>query len=387
MKVLIISSRFPYPLDKGDKLRLYYQIKELSKHFEIVLISIVDDTFKSSDKIHLEAFCHRLYTFRISKLSSGISTLKSILLSKQIPAQTAYFYHSGINKKFQKILDEEAPDHIYCQLLRVAPYVANRTIPKTLDYMDAFSTGALLRSQSGSILHKWFWKREHKKLKLFEKNQSQLFKHLTIISELDKKRLELGRDVQVIHNGIDNRFYNNHSNLSSFDAVFVGNLGYYPNAMAVNYIAKKIIPGFKEIYKKELSVNIVGPLSEKLLHLQSPQLKISGYYENVIDGYNSGKIFLAPLFKGIGQQNKILEAMAIGLPCIATSDVAEALHLEHKVNVLVANDVYNFCHAINELLSDGSLYSIIQKNARQLVERKFQWDKVCRPLIELIKNS
>lgn len=387
MKLLILSSRFPYPLDKGDKLRLYYQIKELSKFFEIHLVSIIEKELPEEHKSELEPYCHQIHTYKISKRRSYLNTLISTITAQNHAAQSRYFFSSKVAHAIKKLIEEIKPDHIYCQLLRMVNYLDDVTINTTVDLMDAFSTGAQLRADSTVFIKKWFWQREAKLLSKLEQNTIERFYQATIISDLDKRRIDDSDRLTVINNGIDSHFFEPVDINPKFDAVFVGNMGYFPNIEAVRYISKEIIPAYKNNYNQSIKVNIVGPNNSNLIKFESENMNLGGWYDNVTDGYASGKIFLAPLFKGIGQQNKILEAMAIGLPCISTPDVANALKLENKVHLLIAENSLEFCQQINKLLNDQSLYNELVANAKSFVLEKYKWDAVCRPLVELINNA
>ncbi|NNK89588.1 MAG: glycosyltransferase, partial [Saprospiraceae bacterium] len=384
MKLLILTSRFPYPLDKGDKLRIYYQVRELSQYFEIILVSITDKIPDKEEYAELAPYCKSIYPIKLGRIRSAANTLWSIVSISKLPAQCAYFYSDIIRNKIGSIISAEAPDHIYCQLLRTSEYIKGLNIPKTMDFMDAFSTGASMRADKGHLIQRWFWKREASLLRKYESSISKEFDNLTIISRLDRDRLKDIENIQVVNNGIDARFFIEEKAEAQYDAVFVGNLGYYPNVRAVGYISEYILPAYEASYKKSLKVNIVGPNSSNVKTWESNHLNIGGWYDNVIDGFCSGRIFLAPLFEGIGQQNKILEAMAIGIPVVTTPDVAKALGMEHGNQLLVANTARSFSDCIHQFLTDKDFTGGMMDRARRFVSLNYEWHAVCQPLIKLI---
>jgi hypothetical protein len=139
-KILFITSRFPYPLNKGDKLRVYFQLKHLAEANEVHLIAINET--KVSDK-HLEAispFCKSIHIFVLPLHKRIIQLMISPF--KKIPLQVAFFYHDGIKKKIERLAEEIKPNHIHCHLIRTTEYVKEISkITKSLDFMDAFSKG------------------------------------------------------------------------------------------------------------------------------------------------------------------------------------------------------------------------------------------------------
>ena len=139
-KIVILTSRFPFPLEKGDKLRAYYFIKELSKIYRVVLISLSDKRVGNNEFNELEGICDKVYLFRLKKAQIILNLFYGLFNDK--PFQINYFSSYSIQKKVKKILDDEVPDYIYCQLIRVTEYVKNyHKCPKTIDYMDALSKG------------------------------------------------------------------------------------------------------------------------------------------------------------------------------------------------------------------------------------------------------
>jgi hypothetical protein len=136
MKLLVILPRVPYPLEKGDKLRAYNQIRFLSKTNEITLCALNDTKLHPNAKSELKPYCKRLYILNISKWSIILNLFKALF--KGIPFQVGYFYNRKAKQQIQQIINEVQPDHIYCQLIRVAEYVKNNSTPKTIDYQDVF---------------------------------------------------------------------------------------------------------------------------------------------------------------------------------------------------------------------------------------------------------
>ncbi|MEQ8522968.1 MAG: hypothetical protein RIC15_12540, partial [Vicingaceae bacterium] len=153
-KVLFILSRFPFPLIKGDKLRAYYQIRELSKTCDVYLFALSDQRVSPADREALEPYCAGIKIFRLRWIEVLSSLIFHFLFSFK-PVQVGYFYNSRTRKKMLKELRSLKVDHVFCQLIRTSEYgkyIDN--IPKTLDYMDALSAGMQRRYESTSV---FFW--------------------------------------------------------------------------------------------------------------------------------------------------------------------------------------------------------------------------------------
>jgi glycosyltransferase involved in cell wall biosynthesis len=122
--------------------------------------------------------------------------------------------------------------------------------------------------------------------------------------------------------------------------------------------------------------------SKEVLELASPSVTVSGYVPDIRSAYRSGKIFLAPIFAGSGLQNKILEAMAMGLPCVTSVQVAQAIGAPAHV-VQTGDDALDFIRLAETLLDDEKLCMKIAKEGRHFVETKFDWHSCCYPLAKL----
>ena len=120
MKILVLLSRFPFPLEKGDKLRAFNQIVRLSKKHKIFLYTISDRSLSETDYIQLSPYCEKIEVFHLSKWGIIFNLFK--VLFSSLPFQVSYFYHSKITRNLNRMIEENKPDVIYYQLIRTAQY-------------------------------------------------------------------------------------------------------------------------------------------------------------------------------------------------------------------------------------------------------------------------
>src|ERR1041385_6658506 len=118
MRILFLTSRFPYPLEKGDKLRAFYLLRELSKRHEIILASVSDQPVQPEHFDALKPFCKKIILHHIGK-GKQMSNLAKALFSGK-PFQVSYFFSEKLQEKFDRIIKDEKPDAIFCQLVRMA---------------------------------------------------------------------------------------------------------------------------------------------------------------------------------------------------------------------------------------------------------------------------
>lgn len=380
-QLLIVLSRFPFPLQKGDKLRAFYQIKEFSRYFSITLFALTDEKIKTKYLSELKPFCSEIHTHQLSFWQKMSGMFRSFLNGN--PFQVGYFQSHSAHQSIKKLLSEKKFDHIYCQLIRVSEYVKDYHLaPKTIDFMDALSMGIERRIEKQTIFTRWIFKMEAQRLRKYESRMMNFFEYKTIISQQDKHLIhhESQEEILVVPNGIDASFFEPFPIKKTHDFVFVGNMSYAPNIDAVHFIAQQLLPHFPN---HTLLIAGSSPSTEIIkLAEKNAQITLTGWVEDIREAYHKGKIFLAPMQIGTGMQNKILEAMACGVPCVTTSLANNPIKGTHRENLMVANSVEEAVASINELTENKSLCNAIKQNAQQFVKENYTWEKACGQLIK-----
>lgn len=384
----IILSRFPFPLEKGDKLRAYYQIKDLSKNFDIELICISDHKVSRENQAELAAFCKNTHVFQLHKFGILWSLFTGLFTKK--PFQVHYFYQRWIHRKINKIILSSTPEHIYCQLIRSSEYVKNHhQCKKTLDYMDALSKGMERRKKSAFGIKKELMKMESKRLTAYERSIFDYFEFHTIISAQDRQYImhPKQKSIQIIPNGVDQKFFEFHSKETSYDIAFTGNMNYPPNIEAALYIKTQLLPLLeKEIPSITCLISGANP-TNSLKKNEAANFKVTGWVEDIRDSYASAKIFVAPMMIGTGLQNKLLEAMAMGIPCVTTTLANNALNAIPNEQILIANTEEEFVNQIVRLMNDSVFYQQLALAGKKYVMENYQWNAINDGLIALIQSK
>lgn len=375
MKIFVLLSRFPYPLEKGDKLRAFHQIKELSKKHEIVLCALSDKKVKQKSIDKLAQYCSFIEVIRLPKWRIVLNLFKQYFFTNE-SLQVAYFYSSNAQKIIDKLLIKHQPDHIFCQLVRVAEYVRKSNIPKTLDYMDALARGMERRVEDAPFYLKRFLTIETTRLKRYEHQVFDDFDHHIIISEQDRALIvNINNDkIVIVPNGVDYNTYKSKKTSGKFDLIFTGNMGYPPNVDSAVFLVKQVMP---LIWKKKPEINLIIVGAEpdnKVLKLQSENVKVTGWVESVADYYAQAKIFIAPMQIGTGLQNKLLEAMAMKLPCVTSQLANNALGATHQNNILIGNKPGEYAQSVISLLGDKKLSEKIAESGYQFITKNYTWE-------------
>jgi sugar transferase (PEP-CTERM/EpsH1 system associated) len=382
-KIAILLSRFPYPLDKGDKLRAFHQIRFLHAHHDIYLFALTTHSISLEEKNALLPYCKQITIYKLSIFSSFWNIL--ISLFKNRPIQVGYFFSASVYQQWKKAILQLQPHLIYCQLSRTALYAKDLPFYKILDFQDAFSLNYKRIHQQSKGWKKIFYARESHCMKLFEKKIMTWFNKTTIISAYDKQQIENVETITVVPNGVDSQYFSPQDSSKKVDLLFLGNMNYLPNKQAVYYLLEKISP---LILSKvpTLKIGIAGAGSEKFQSYRSDNIHITGWQEDIRNAYKEARIFIAPLFTGAGMQNKLLEAMSMRLPCITTSVTNVSLQADEQEHLLIANDAPAFVEKILFLLHNTEKQKQIGHNARAFICERYTWEKANMPLLALINE-
>lgn len=387
-KLVVLLSRIPFPLEKGDKLRAFHQIKYLSKDYDIFLCAISDNKVNEMQaRIALGDECCEMFFVQISIIQKIIGVLQSVFWGR--PLQIGLFYNYFTQRIINQWISEVNPDAVYVQLHRMAPYVSSLDIPKVLDFQDAFSMGVFRRLKTIHPLLRPIYYLEYRLLKNYEQKLLKLFPNSTIISRVDQKWIDPQHQHQInlVLNGVDFSYYKPIVYEKDIDVLFTGNMGYMPNIDAAEFLVNEIMP-LVWIQNPTTKVVLAGATPHsRVLALQSERVIVTGFVDDLRPYYQRAKIFVAPLRMGSGLQNKLLEAMAMKVPSITSGIANNSLKATHNQEIIVCETSAEYAHAIHVLLSDPTLVETISQHAFSFVSSHFDWNYQVDLLSELIQQA
>lgn len=393
MKIFVLLPRIPWPLEKGDKLRAYNQIKQLAKNNEIVLCALNDN--KKVDKQAafqaMRPYCASINFIDLPKIGILFNVFRSYLIG--LPIQCGYFYSTKAKKKIHQLIEHHKPDMLFGQLLRVAPYLHNVNIPKTLDYQDVFSMGMKRRADIAGILARPFFNMEYNRLRRYENKMFDEFDIKTIISEPDRANIDHPEreKILIVPNGVDHEYYKPIEREKKYDIVFTGNMGYAPNVNAVEYLAYEILP---KVWDKlpGTKMYIAGAQPDmRVKKVACDNIIVSGWIDDMREAYAQSRVFIAPMRIGTGLQNKLLEAMSMKIPCITTSLANGSLHAVNGKDILVDDNSDELAADIVFLLTKKDKANEIAEHGYDFVNRIYDWGAATKiiedAMINILKNK
>lgn len=385
MRLFVLLSRFPYPLEKGDKLRAFHQLRILSKHHEVYLCALHENELQQDWINEVKQYCTELETVRLSRIDQALNLGLSLLSSE--PFQVAYFHQQSAQKTVNSLIETWKPDMIYCQLLRTAKYMRNiHNVRKVIDFQDAFSKGIERRLKTDP----WYWKpilrSELNRLNSYEQQVFKNFDHCTIISEQDREQLpfEQRNEVVIVRNGVELDDFQPSTEPKTVDVLFAGNMGYPPNVDAAVFLAIEVMPIVRgRIPNAKLMLAGARP-DPKVKELANELTEVTGWVDDIRDCYAKAKVFVAPMMIGTGLQNKLLEAMAMEIPCITSTLANNALKATPNEQILIAESPQEYANQIIELLENQEKAKLIASNGHSLVSEQFSWEGATKPLLDIL---
>jgi len=396
MKILVLAPRFPYPLDKGDKLRLYNQIVQLSQRHEIYLFALSHKGVGEQQLQALRPYCKDIKVGRLHPVATSMGVLLSFL--KGNPLQLGWWSSCRLRKDFASFHNRVKPDVVYCQMVRTIPVASAVSGCKVLDFQDALSLNIHRRLTQTHGLLRPVLNYEYRALQRIEQQSLSMFDATTIISEPDRDVIlnnnaitqSRNNTIDIVPNGVDFDFFTNkHINepTDRHSIVFCGNMAYAPNVDAARYLVEDVMP---IVWEKmpQATVLLAGADPKPAVRaLASERVAVSGRLPDIRTAYASSQLFVAPMRIGSGLQNKLLEAMSMGLPCVTTSIANKPLGATSGEQILVGDTPAVLADNIVQLLVSEQLRYGIAAAGNSFVHQRYGWSAAVEPLERIFNEQ
>jgi len=435
MKILYLAHRIPYPPNKGDKIRSFNEIRYLSQRHEIHLACLADDPRDLKYENDLKHLCKStnvvLINPKIAKLKSSF-----YLFSKK-PLSVPYFYSKKLQHTIDHLLSTNDYDAIFCfsspmaecvfrsklhvssclkleESLVKGPPVSSIQLLSTsnerpatsvrqpatriMDFVDVDSDKWAQYSKYARFPMSWIYALEGRRLANYERKVAEAFDHSILVTEAEGKIFK-GKNphvqnISVISNGVDLDYFSpafsqrqatinqQQSSINQPPAssnqqpviVFTGAMDYYANIDGVVWFTKEILPLVKQEIP-EIQFYIVGsnPTKEVLSLASDSSVTVTGYVPDTREYLNRATVAVVPLRIARGIQNKILEAMAMGIPVVATPQALEGIEAQPGRDFILGENAEKIAEGVIQLIKKVDLRKSIGDNARRIIEKNYCW--------------
>jgi polysaccharide biosynthesis protein PslH len=387
LKILFLSQPFLYPLDTGGKIRTAKLLEQLTKIFDITLISNFDP---SQDKLYFDrmtGLCQQYHPVRWNPIKKYSPLFYLRLLTRvfsRYPIVVLNDYSKDIEETILRLLNKDRYDLLICDFLQPSlnfRKVAGFPILLFQHNVESVITRRHYEVAANPFL-KLFWWLQWRKMERYEKEMCQRFIGTVTVSETDKSLLEdkfAARNVFCIPTGIDTDYFvpveRRQANNNSM--VFTGSMDWLPNEDAILFFAREILPRIKtQIPQVKLTVVGRNPSRALLKEVKRfPEIELTGWVKDVRPFIARHSLYVIPLRIGGGTRIKVYEAMAMGKAVVSTRIGVEGLPVRNGENVLLSDEPEEFANAVVRLLEDVKARRSIEINARAFVETNFSWEK------------
>jgi glycosyltransferase involved in cell wall biosynthesis len=278
------------------------------------------------------------------------------------------------------LLREGQYDLVHTFMLRMAPYISDyKGFPKIIELIDSMELNMKRRASLEKNPKKWIFNLESRKLSVYEKIMVKKFDCAIVVSQLDKKLI--GQDNIVVNPlGVDTEIFHPMKSVKKYPylIIFSGNMGYFPNEKAVLYFVNDIFPQVQEKIPKAKFQVAGGGASHiiKQLEKKNRAIKILGFVDSMSYYINRASVSVGPMTAGSGMQFKILEALACGVPVVATSLAQGDIELNEGDGLFIADDPAVFADRVVRIIEDKRLQNVIAKTGPQAIrEKKYSWER------------
>lgn len=379
MKICILTPRFPMPENGGDVLRINNIVRYIKKKgHNLVLVSFCEDF----NNIELAKDLYdKIYVVKRRSIESIFYALLFWLSGR--PIQCGYYYSVIFNRLIKKVIHIESPDLYISHLLRMAPYLERNGLQKLsiIEMTDALSrTYAMSSNAKGGFFKRTIYKLEKNLIKRYEKHVIKSFPKVVLVSQSDIeyiKREMVADDCESLTlytNGVDcsarpQKPYDAHK------ICFIGNMRTLQNQDAVLHFANDIFPLIlKKIPDARFYVVGAEPPRQIMALADRDNIIVTGFVEDLEKAVSDSCVAVAPVRVAAGIQNKVLVAMANGLPVIMTSLISKAIpETQHGENCYICDDSEAFANSCINLMQDEDLRQKISGGGYELVCKGYSW--------------
>jgi sugar transferase (PEP-CTERM/EpsH1 system associated) len=390
--LLYLVHRLPFPPNKGDKVRSYHLLKHLTAHHRVFLGTFVDDPQDEAYIDTVQKMCPDTHVERLAPRLAKVRSLVGLLTHQALGLR--YYQSNALQAWVNRVLADQKIDAIVIFSSVMAQYVEEHSVPASppmlVDFVDVDSAKWTQYATNHHWPLSWLYRREGEKLLAYERKVAASSVRSFFVTEnetalFQKLAPECAGVIQAMSNGVDADYFSpDPARASPFTdtslqtpppipIVFTGAMDYWPNIDAVTWFVRSILPELRQKWP-QVRFYIVGrspPTSVQAL--TSEAVVVTGTVPDVRPYLQHAAVVVAPLRVARGIQNKILEAMAMARPVVASQSCAEAIEAHTGEELIPAVDGEAFVREICALLASPSRAAAVGRSGRLRVVSSYSW--------------
>lgn len=396
-KLLYLVHRLPYPPNKGDKIASFALLRFLAERYEVYLGTFVDDPADREYVDEVRKYCSELCAPEINPTLARVASLRGLLSGEAL--SLPYLRNRKLAAWTRQILEQQRPERIVVFSGPMAQYVSGRVPPGAItlfDMVDVDSEKWRSYGERKAWPMSWLYRREADRLLDFERRMAAEFDATVFVSREEAELFrglapESAAKTTYRIQGVDSVFfdpagaYDNPYPIDTPALVFTGAMDYWPNVDAVTWFAEQAMPAIRAAVPEAL-LCIVGmrPAPEVAKLGEQPGVLVTGKVPDVRPYLAHARAAVLPLRIARGIQNKVLEAMAMQLPVIATPGAMTGIQPFAGFAPTVSDDL--------QTLTDAAIAALraprqVDHAARACVRERYDWDANLGRIARLLETA
>ncbi len=395
MRVLFLTSRFPYPPVGGDRNRVFHFIRALRTAGHEVHLVTFDDAARSRPAAAVAPLTNLLASLSVVRLPAFLSAMRALAaLFGSLPLQAAYYESGRMRLRVREALARVRPDVVYTHLFRMAPYalpeMSRHAAVWILDLTDVISTEIERSIGYRSGVNRWLYRKEGRRIARYERRVAAAFDRCWVVGDAEAKAITAmcpGARIEVVPIGVDGGGSRETARAAReperparerATILFFGYHRIFHNRDAASFLARDIFP-LVRAQVPEAVLEIAGKESERLGSLtRGAGIRTLGFLERPEDTFARATVFAAPHRFAAGVQTKVLQALDQGLPVVTTPLVRDGLEPVPKDILRVGTSAEEIAALIVALIRDPALAAAVGERGRAWVRSRFRWEHAVR---------
>ncbi len=386
MRILFLSQRVPYPPNRGDKITTWRLLERMRREHEVHCLAFAHGEADRAGAreladmgVSVECFDHRPTWARLRALP---------LLATSKPLTLGVFGSGELQRAVDRRVGETDLAYAYSSSMG-AFLLPHRGLRRVMHFAELDSDKWRQYAERTGPPMRWIYAREHRTLLAFERRLAHEVEQNVFCTPLEQSIFDSaipGAPSVVLRNGVDlAAFAPDPSSAEPGHVVFTGVMDYFPNVDGCRWFADAILP-LVRARVPDVRFSIVGahPTPEVRALAQRPGITVTGFVDDTRDWLRRASVAVAPLRIARGIQNKVLEALAMGLPTVGTTPATQGTEGTAGRDFEVADDAESFARAVADLLIDRERAHALGAAGRKYVEENYDWEVCLRVLDDIL---
>jgi sugar transferase (PEP-CTERM/EpsH1 system associated) len=388
MRIFFVCRRVPFPPDRGDKIATFNEIRHLSRQHEVHVFCLGDGAQDLEHIPGLRDYAKSVTAAPVNPLTIKLRALKALLIG--VPLSVAAFNEAKLHAAIRRRFDELRPDLIIVYGCNVAQFAEHFPgVPRIMQFGDLDSLKWRQYAERSRMPLKRIYTIEEKRFLAYERHIARTFSAALVHTEIERRdfeRLIPGVRVALVGNGVDLDYFRSAGEAKRpASIVFTGVMDYRPNVDAVVWFCNEILPIVQaEIPEANFIICGSRPVPAVRSLAKQRGVTVTGWVPDTRPYLDRAEVFVAPLRMARGVQNKVLEALAMGLPCVASMAAWSGTVVLNGEGILATDHPKEFAEHIVRLLRDGNWRAEMARKARAVAEANYRWEAQMRRLDQVI---